>query len=331
MIEGGDGIEGGGNMVEELTLLVICHRRITLIEPNREENRKVKIEHWGENAYDSTLCPDPELISALTTELTSQVRGMTVNSPNLRDSLSSFFKTSSTNDEVDVLKLCDYVVGMLGSASAGDIQSVLETREPKERAELVLKMVSEEVRGMEIRQGIKERIEEQLGESNRKFVLREMIKEIQSELGEGGDGKDEYVVKGREEVERLRGAGLGEEVRKALEGELDKIESLSPSSSEYNVSKSYIDTLLALPWGLRTKEVFDLSHAEAVLEREHYGMDDVKSAILEFIAVGKLKERREGGGVKGTGKIICLAGPPGVGKTSIGKSIAESLGREFYR
>ena len=178
-----------------------------------------------------------------------------------------------------------------------------------------------------------------IGESNRKFVLREMIKEIQSELGEGGDGKDEYVKRGRKELERLKGLGkgvVGEEAIKAMETEIDKIASLAPSSSEYNVSKSYIDTLLSLPWGISSPENYSIAFAQEVLDREHYGMEDVKSAILEFIAVqslnkDKITEEMEDKKGKGMGKIICLAGPPGVGKTSIGKSIAESLGREFYR
>ena len=178
-----------------------------------------------------------------------------------------------------------------------------------------------------------------IGESNRKFVLREMIKEIQSELGEGGDGKDEYVKRGRKELERLKGLGkgvVGEEAIKAMETEIDKIASLAPSSSEYNVSKSYIDTLLSLPWGISSPENYSIAFAQEVLDREHYGMEDVKSAILEFNAVqslnkDKITEEMEDKKGKGMGKIICLAGPPGVGKTSIGKSIAESLGREFYR
>ena len=183
-------------------------------------------------------------------------------------------------------------------------------------------------------------VETKLSSQQRTFLLNEQLKTIKKELGVETDDKEALVKKYRTRVDALEGTTTADDeetaeqkwaggvipaiARAAIEEELAKLAALEKNSAEFNVTRNYLDWLTALPWGAVSGEVFDVAKAKAALDDVHYGMDDVKERILELVAVGSLV-----GGVRG--KILCLVGPPGTGKTSIGSSIASALGREFYR
>lgn len=151
--------------------------------------------------------------------------------------------------------------------------------------------------------------------------MTEQLKYIKKELGLEKDEKETLLAKFREKMEKKV---IPKQAKAVIEEELSKLSLLEPASSEYSVSRNYLEWLTSLPWGIVTADNLDLKHAEKILEEDHYGLKDVKQRILEFIAVGKLRNSIQG-------KIILFSGPPGVGKTSVGKSIARALGRNFYR
>ena len=173
-----------------------------------------------------------------------------------------------------------------------------------------------------MQQEISAKVEEKMSEAQRKYFLTEQLKSIKKELGMERDDKEALIEKYRQQLSEC--PEVPQEAMETIEAELEKLSTLEKNSAEYNVTRSYLDWLCGVPWGVKTEENFDLKKARAVLDREHYGLDDVKDVILQFIAVGKLKQSVRG-------KILCLAGPPGTGKTSIAKSVADSLGRKFYR
>jgi Lon-like ATP-dependent protease len=153
-------------------------------------------------------------------------------------------------------------------------------------------------------------------------MLTEQLKSIKKELGMEKDDKESLLAKYRKKLAEFK--AVPDEVMETIESELEKLSTLEKNSSEFNVTRSYLDWLTSVPWGESSKENFDIGGARTILNRDHYGLDEVKDTILAYIAIGKLK-----GVIQG--KILCLAGPPGVGKTSIAKSVAEALGREFFR
>jgi Lon-like ATP-dependent protease len=164
-------------------------------------------------------------------------------------------------------------------------------------------------------------VDSKIAKRQREYYLMEQLKGIKKELGMESDGKDKLLEKFRERAAAL---AMPEPVRKVFDEELSKLSHLEPAASEANVTRNYLEWLTQIPWGRHTPENFSIGHARRVLDEDHYGLKDVKDRILEFLAVGKLRGTVEG-------KIVCLVGPPGVGKTSIGKSIARALGRQFFR
>ena len=158
-------------------------------------------------------------------------------------------------------------------------------------------------------------------EDSRQFFLREQLKEIKKELGLSKEGKETEVEK---YLARIRKLKLTEEARERIDEEIEKLRLIEPASPEYNVSRAYLDWLTILPWGVYSKDFFDLKRARRILDRDHFGLKDVKDRILELISVGIINNDL-------AGTIVLLVGPPGTGKTSIGQSIAKSLGRKFYR
>eukprot|EP00985_Skeletonema_marinoi_P032657 scaffold39305_cov153-Skeletonema_marinoi.AAC.1 len=161
-----------------------------------------------------------------------------------------------------------------------------------------------------------------MSEAQRKYFLTEQLKSIKKELGMEKDDKETLIEKYRKKLAEY--PSIPEEINEIIESEMDKFSHLEKNSAEFNITRTYLDWLTNIPWGVVTTENFNITSARRVLDRDHYGMDEVKETILQFIAVGKLK-----GSVQG--KILCLAGPPGVGKTSIAESVAAALGRKFYR
>ena len=217
-------------------------------------------------------------------------------------------------------QLADFAAS-LTTAENDKLQDILETLNLSERMEKVLALFKQEIEVTKLQFNIRERVEENLSEHQRDFFLRQQLNEIQKELGMVKDDQTLDTDRFRERIEKLT---LSEEATKKAEEELSKLSLLDPQSPEYNVARNWLDWLTQLPWGKHSEDLLDLKRAKKVLDKGHDGLEDVKDRILEFLAVGALK-----GEVSGS--IICLVGPPGVGKTSIGRSIAESLGRKFYR
>lgn len=218
------------------------------------------------------------------------------------------------------LKLADLVSGMsLGHRS--ELQAVLQENDLLVRLQSVLKIVKKDLEGAKLQSHVKSQVEEKISKNQRRNMLMEQMKQIMNELGIEKDDKQTLMQGFRDAI---KDKTLPEEAEKVVESELTKLGTLEPASSEFNVCRTYLEWLTCLPWGETTTDNKNIDRAEEILNEDHYGLEDVKERILEHIAVSFLK-----GSVQG--KIMCLVGPPGVGKTSIGKSIARSLDRKFYR
>ena len=217
-------------------------------------------------------------------------------------------------------RLADFAVA-LTTATRGELQEVLGTLDIEKRTNKALLLLKKELDISKLQSNINQKIETTISKSQREFFLKEQLKAIKKELGME---KDDKSIDRDKFEERLKKRQVPEDVMKVIQEEMDKLSVLEIQSAEYGVCRNYLDWLTIVPWGMQSKEMHDLRKAKKILEEDHYGLKDVKERILEFIGVGKLT-----GGIKGS--IICLVGPPGVGKTSIGKSIARALNRKFYR
>lgn len=216
--------------------------------------------------------------------------------------------------------LADFAAG-LTTANATDLQEVLETFPVIDRMQRVLVLLKKEMELAKLQHQIRQRVEDQMSDQQRKFFLREQLKEIQKELGLEKDDRTADLERFQQRVDKLT---LPEHAQQRLDDEMQKMSVLEVGSPEYTVTRNYLDWITSLPWGVDSSDILDLKRARRILDRDHDGLDDVKQRILEFLAVGQLR---------GTiaGSILLLVGPPGVGKTSIGRSIAETVGRKFYR
>ncbi len=216
-------------------------------------------------------------------------------------------------------RLADFVIANMPVPPA-DQQDILEELRQRERIRKVMVLVNREIQKLELSKKIQEEIAGEMGEEQRKHILREQLKKIQEELGV----KDEKTA----EIETLRAriaeANLPPEAEKAAQKEVDRLSMMNPAAPEYSVSRTYLDWLIDVPWSKSTEDDLDVKKAEGILNEDHYDLEKVKKRILEYLAVRKLKKDMKG-------PILCFAGPPGVGKTSLGKSIARALGREFNR
>ena len=197
-------------------------------------------------------------------------------------------------------------------------QDLLENADPQKRLEIVYGRMLEEKEFKKVERKLKERVQGQIGRTQKEYYLNEQVKAIQKELGQGEDSKAEM----EEYAKKIKEMKLSDEAKEMAEKELHKLKLMPSMSSEANVVRNYIDWLLCMPWAEKTEDNFDLEKAEKVLNAQHYGLEKVKERIIEYLAVaqqvGKMK-----------GPIICLVGPPGVGKTSLARSVAEALGRKF--
>jgi ATP-dependent Lon protease len=226
---------------------------------------------------------------------------------------------TSVSQIEDPAKLADTVASHL-TVKIPDRQQLLETLNTVERLERVLALIEGEIGVLQVERKIRSRVKRQMEKTQREYYLNEQLKAIQKELGEGEEGRDELS----EIEERIKRTKLSKEAREKAQAELKKLRSMSPMSAEATVVRNYLDWMLTLPWGKKSKIKKDITHAETVLNDDHYGLEKVKERILEYLAV----QQRTG---KMKGPILCLVGAPGVGKTSLGKSIAKATGREFVR
>ncbi|KAH7460453.1 Lon protease-like protein, mitochondrial [Phytophthora ramorum] len=241
------------------------------------------------------------------------------------DPKSKLIRAYSNEIRIDIhnpYKLADFAASVT-SADGEELQQVMEEMSCEARLKKALELITKELELSKVQQTIKEQVEEKVSK-NQRNLLMEQLKAIKKELGMEKDDKDAMITKYRERLAQFAPGSIPDSVNEVVEDELNKMSMLEKNSSEFNVTRNYLDWLTQLPWGKATEENFDLAKAKQILDEDHYGLKDIKERILEFIAVSKLK-----GDVQG--KIICFVGPPGVGKTSIGKSIARSLNREFYR
>ncbi len=212
------------------------------------------------------------------------------------------------------------IVAALTDLKVTEKQALLETLSPKERLRKLAVLLEQELQILDLERRIESKVKEGVSASQREFILRERLKAIQEELGER-DIFTAEVEELREKVERLK---LPDAPRERALKEIERLEKMPPMSPETGVIRTYLDWLLGLPWTKRTKDNLDIDRAQQILDEDHYGLKDVKERILEFLAVRKLTEKTKG-------PLLCFIGPPGVGKTSIGKSIAKAMGRKFIR
>ncbi|RRH70289.1 endopeptidase La [Falsigemmobacter faecalis] len=216
-------------------------------------------------------------------------------------------------------RLADLVAGHLGIQVAQK-QLLLETLDVAERLEAVYGHMQGEMSVLQVEKKIKSRVKSQMERTQREYYLNEQMKAIQKELGDGEDGQNEI----QELEERVRNTKLSKEAREKVDAEIKKLKSMSPMSAEATVVRNYLDWILGVPWGVSSRMKKDLGKAEDILNADHYGLEKVKERIVEYLAVQNRSQKLKG-------PILCLVGPPGVGKTSLGKSVAKATGREFIR
>ena len=260
-------------------------------------------------------------IKALTSEIVNVFREIAGLSPLFRDQISTFSMSQSIgNVTEDPGKLGDFAAAV-SSSDTKEMQEILEALDIETRLSRALVVLKKELLNAQLQSKISKDVENKIQKRQRDYWLMEQRKAINKELGIESDGKDKLVEKFKEKADKL---AMPEAVKKVFEEELSKLATLEPAASEFNVTRNYLDWLTQIPWGQRSAENFGIKNAMTVLDEDHHGLKDVKDRILEFIAVGKLRGTVEG-------KILCFVGPPGVGKTSIGKSIARALNRQYYR
>ncbi len=254
-------------------------------------------------------------IDALARNIKTNFQQVVSLSPLLSDDL----QTLATNI-AEPGRLADFIASSLATISTAVKQEVLETLDIRARMDNLNRILIKELEVLELGSKIQSQVQSEVGRNQREYFLREQMKAIQKELGEGDDQTKEIEELG----EKIEAVGMPDLVRKEALRELDRLSKMPPAAAEYTVSRTYLDWLVALPWNKRTDEVIDLVLTKAVLDADHSGLEKAKDRILEYLAVRKLNKD-----VKGP--ILCFVGPPGVGKTSLARSIAQALGRKFVR
>ncbi|KAL7642622.1 UNVERIFIED_CONTAM: hypothetical protein RMT77_007186 [Armadillidium vulgare] len=260
-----------------------------------------------------------EEIKALTQEIIKTIRDIIALNPLYRESVAQLLQQGERVIDNPV-----YLADLAASLTTGnpqELQSVLEEPKVQKRLLNALSILKKEFELSKLQASIAKEVEDRVRTQHRKFMLQEQLKVIKRELGIEKDDKDAIGEKFRL---RLKDKQVPEAVKEVIEEELSKLNFLDNHSSEFNVTRNYLDWLTCLPWGVISPEYLDLIKAKTILDEDHYGMEDVKKRILEFIAVAQLRGTTQG-------KILCFHGPPGVGKTSIAKSIARALNREYFR
>ncbi len=275
---------------------------------NNDEFYEVAVREWHEKPVE-----DPEIDA-----LMRSVLGQFEHYINLSKKVTP--ETLAAVSDIDEPgRLADVICSHL-SLKIKDKQDILETLDVRQRLEKLLDFLNNEREVLELERKINQRVKKQMEKTQKEYYLREQMKAIQKELGEK-EGRAGEVEELRSQLE---GKELPEKVREKVEKEIDRLEKMPASSAEGGVIRNYIDWLLSLPWGKLTEDDLDINRAEEILNEDHYGLEKPKERVLEYLAVQKLVKRLKG-------PILCLVGPPGVGKTSIARSIARSLGRQFIR
>lgn len=297
-------------------LLLLGHRRLLRTATTADDPLKVAVQHLKDETYNA----NDDVLKATTMELVSTLKELLHLHPLYNEQLKSF--AAFGGDFHDASRLVD-MGASITSASDAQLQAIIEQLSIPERASAVLELLKKEVELCRLQADIGKQVEEKISKDQRRYFLQEQLRSIKKELGLEKDDKSALIQKFQERLQQY-GVGIPEEAQRVIDEELAKLGSLEPASSEFNVTRNYLDWLSSVPWGVTSTERLDIAHAQTVLDEDHYGLADVKDRILEFIAVGRLRGSTQG-------KILCLVGPPGVGKTSIGKSVARALERKYYR
>ena len=311
----GSGAEDSGGGA---TLLLLGHRRLRKTATLRHQPMVVQVDHLKDPKV--TDRDDDDVLKATANEVIATIKDLLKVNPLAKETLQYF--AQRFQDFQDPAKLADLAASMC-SADDGALQEILDTLDVRERLQAALVLLKKEVELGKLQADIGRRVEEKISGDQRRYFLMEQLKSIKKELGMERDDKTALQEKFREKFAPFKDDAPAHAV-KTIDEELNKLAGLEPSSSEFNVTRNYLEWLTSIPWGHSSEERLDISQAADVLDADHYGLDDVKERILEFIAVGQLRGTTQG-------KIITMVGPPGVGKTSIGQSIARALDRKFFR
>ncbi|XP_040273691.1 lon protease homolog, mitochondrial [Bufo bufo] len=344
------------DMDDKLRMIVMGHRRIHINKQLHVEADEFKTEeevegkkrrgnsvgrHVNEKEKSEQVVLDPKMVpdvlmvevdnvaheefkiteevKALTAEIVKTIRDIIALNPLYRESVMQMMQAGQRVVD-NPIYLSDMGAALTG-ADSQELQDVLEETNIPKRLYKSLSLLKKEYELSKLQQRLGREVEEKIKQTHRKYLLQEQLKIIKKELGLEKEDKDAIEEKFRERLNDLR---VPKHVMEVIDEELGKLGLLDNHSSEFNVTRNYLDWLTSIPWGKYSKENLDLQRAEEVLEEDHYGMEDVKKRILEFIAVSQLRGSTQG-------KILCFYGPPGVGKTSIARSIARALNREYFR
>ncbi|MCL2704704.1 MAG: endopeptidase La [Spirochaetaceae bacterium] len=254
-------------------------------------------------------------VKALTRSIISEMKILSENNPLFSEEM----RLNMVNID-NPGKIADFVASII-NIERGEQQKILETLNVKKRIEQVFIFIKKEQELLRIQKKIQKQLNEKIEKSQREYFLKEELKAIKKELGMPIDSKSSEYLRFKEAIEKLN---LHGEAKEQVEQELQKFSLMEPISAEFGVTRNYIDTIISLPWNDPKPEDLNLQKAKVILDKDHYGLEDVKERIIEYLSVRKLKKDTKG-------SIICLVGPPGVGKTSIGRSIAKAMGKEFFR
>jgi ATP-dependent Lon protease len=314
-----DGIYRTGVLANVLQLLKLPDGTVKVLV---EGQGRVRITEYLENEnffearaeYLTEMPGDPAAIAALVRTVGEEFERYAKVKKNIPDEA-----LGAVSDADAPAKLADLVAGHLG-IEVDQKQDLLETLSVSERLEKVYGLMQGEMSVLQVEKKIKTRVKSQMERTQREYYLNEQMKAIQKELGDGEDGQNEVA-----ELEaKINETKLSKEAREKAEAEIKKLKNMSPMSAEATVVRNYLDWMLSIPWGTKSRVKKDLGNAEKILDADHYGLEKVKERIVEYLAVQQRSKKLKG-------PIMCLVGPPGVGKTSLGKSVAKATGREFIR
>ena len=316
----GDDLYDVGVIAQVLQLLKLPDGTVRVLVEGNTRARLSALENVGTHLLAEVETIEPETVAG--SEVTALMRQVT-------EQFGEYVKLNKKmgddagvdlSEVDDAGQLADTIAAAI-SAKVADKQSLLTEGNPLKRLELVMAFMEGELSVLQVERRIRGRVKRQMEKTQREYYLNEQLKAIQSELGGGDDGEGNEIAELTEKIEKTK---LSKEAKAKAQAELKKLRSMQPMSAEATVIRNYLDVLLGLPWGKKSKLKKDIAKAQEILDADHYALEKVKDRIVEYLAVQARTNKLKG-------PILCLVGPPGVGKTSLGKSIAKATGREFVR
>jgi len=316
----GDDLYDVGVVAQVLQMLKLPDGTVRVLVEGTARAKLENLRAEGEHVLAQVAIEEPETVAG--SEVTAAMRQVI-------DQFGEYAKLNKkmgedTNvdlsDVDDAGQLADTIAAAL-NAKVSDKQSLLTEASPIKRLELVMAFMEGELSVLQVERKIRGRVKRQMEKTQREYYLNEQLKAIQSELGGGDDGEGDEIAELTEKIEKTK---LSKEAKSKASAELKKLKGMQPMSAEATVIRNYLDVLLGLPWGKKSRVKKDIAKAQTILDADHYGLEKVKDRIIEYLAVQARTNKLKG-------PILCLVGPPGVGKTSLGKSIAKATGREFVR